>query len=141
MSKNVKIVTNKSHRAGGKITLPEGLGIVQFDENCQAEIDDEIAERIVAMNIGIDYVDEEIPEDNSFTPESLSKLTVKDLKEICVNAGIAEDEFKKITQKAPLIELILNKLKASVDSPVETEEEKATREAAELANKGTGTQE
>lgn len=121
MSKNVKVKSTLPHRANQTITLPEGLGQIVFDKDCEVEVSEEIASKIIPMEIGISYAGEEEKDNsdsgstgdgNTFSKESLMKLTVKALKETCIETDIPEEEYKKITKKEPLVNLILEKLKA-----------------------------
>ncbi len=54
--KKVKIISLAKHRVNQTITLPEGLGDVTFDGNCEAEVDEAVATSISKMDIGIEVV-------------------------------------------------------------------------------------
>ncbi len=124
--KKVKIISLAKHRVNQTITLPEGLGDVTFDGNCEAEVDEAVATSISKMDIGIEVVSikkssEENDEDD-YTEESLSKMSVKELKEVCKNASLPEEEYKKLN-KTDLVTYILEKIGGSSEENDEDEEE------------------
>ncbi len=120
--KLVKVKSTLPHRAGMTITLPEGLGQVTFDENCETEVTEELASKIEEMNLaGFEVVkkksdlDDDQDEDVQLTSESLSALKVGDLQEMCKQNQFPEEEWKG-KKKAELVEYILEKVAALTDN-------------------------
>lgn len=136
----VKIKSTLAHRRNQTITLPEGLGEIKFGEDCIAEINSEVADKIIEMNLsGFELVESKTDEgtdldDIDITEESLSKLKVLELQEVARQCGISDEEFKGKNKK-DLISFILAKVSEDKDTskviPEETNLDKVTDEGTD----------
>lgn len=107
----VKLKSILPHRSNQSIVLPDGLGEVKFDENCIIEVSEEIAEKILKMDIGIVTVEPEpsLDKDTLIDESTISKLSKVDLQGICKGNEFPEEEWAALT-KPNLVSYILSKV-------------------------------
>jgi hypothetical protein len=104
----MKVVTTLSHRFGQTINVGES-GEVSFDENGIAEVSEEQAASLFSETDTIAPYEGTVDsqEDES---HDLGKLTVKELKQIAVDAELPEAEWNSL-KKDDLVQYLVDNIK------------------------------
>jgi hypothetical protein len=104
----MKVVTTLSHRFGQTINVGES-GEVSFDENGIAEVSEEQAASLFSETDTISPYEGTVDsqEDES---HDLGKLTVKELKQIAVDAELPEAEWNSL-KKDDLVQYLVDNIK------------------------------
>jgi hypothetical protein len=116
-----KIKTSLLHRANKKVSF-DTLGIISFNENCEAEIDDSKLDELKKIDTSIfvpgdkslkdiDVDSEEVKPESNNNDETLdlSVMNVKQLKECAKESNLPEEEWKNL-KKEELIAYLQSKL-------------------------------